>query len=51
VAALAAGSAAWLWRRGGGARAAALLALLWASAWGVLRAAEVYGGRFVAVGR
>jgi hypothetical protein len=51
VAALAAGGAAWLWRRGGAPRAGALVALVWAAAWGVLRAAEVYGERFVAIGR
>jgi hypothetical protein len=51
AAALAAGGAAWLWRRGGAPRAGALVALVWAAAWGVLRAAEVYGERFVAIGR
>jgi hypothetical protein len=51
VAALAAGGAAWLWHRGAGGGAAALIALLWASAWGVLRGAEVYADRFVAIGR
>jgi hypothetical protein len=51
MAALAAGGAAWLWRRGVAPRAGALVALVWAAAWGVLRAAEVYGERFVAIGR
>ena len=51
VAVLAAGGAAWLWRRGRPARAAALGALLWAAGWGVLRAAGIYGDRFVAIGR
>jgi hypothetical protein len=51
AAAVAAGGAAWLWRRGGRGRAAALIALLWATLWGVLRAAEIYGARFVAIGR
>ena len=51
VAALSAGGVAWLWHRGRGPRAAALLALIVASAWGAGRAAVVYGDRFVAVGR
>jgi hypothetical protein len=51
VAALAAGGAAWLWRRGWRGRAAAFIALLWATAWGALRATEIYGARFVAIGR
>jgi hypothetical protein len=51
VAALAAGGATWLWPRGAGGRAAAVIALLWAAAWGVLRAALVYADRFVAIGR
>jgi hypothetical protein len=51
VAALAAGGAAWLWRRGPVPRAGAVLAILAAAAWGASRAALAYGDRFVAVGR
>jgi len=51
VATLAAGGAAWLWRRGPAGRTAAVAAVLWASSWGALRAAAVYADRFVAVGR
>jgi hypothetical protein len=51
VAALAAGGAAWLWRRGPVPRAAAALALAVAAAWGASRAAAAYADRFVAVGR
>jgi hypothetical protein len=51
VAALAAGGAAWLGRRGPAHRAAALVALLAAVAWGASRAALAYADRFVAVGR
>jgi hypothetical protein len=51
VAALAAGGVAWLWRRGPAPRAAALVALLVAAAWGASRAALAYAERFVAVGR
>jgi hypothetical protein len=51
VAALAAGGVAWLWRRGPAPRAAVLVALLVAAAWGASRAAIAYGDRFVAVGR
>jgi hypothetical protein len=51
VAALSAGGAAWLWHRGAAGRAAAAVALLWACAWGVLRATQVYADRFLAVGR
>jgi hypothetical protein len=51
VAALAAGGAIWLWRRGPAARIAAAVALLTAAAWGASRAALAYGERFVAVGR
>ena len=51
VAVLAAAGAIWLCQRGAGGRAAAVIALLWASAWGGLRAAEVYADRFVAIGR
>lgn len=50
VAALAAGGAAWLWRRGATARLAGLGALLCAAGWGLTRAVAAYGGRFVAVG-
>jgi len=51
VAALAAGGAAWLFRRGPVPRAAAVLAILAAGAWGAGRAALAYADRFVAVGR
>jgi hypothetical protein len=51
VAALTAGGALWLWRRGPAPRIAAGLALLTAAAWGAHRAAIAYGERFVAVGR
>ena len=51
VAVVAAAGAIWLCQRGAGGRAAAVIALLWASAWGGLRAAEVYADRFVAIGR
>jgi hypothetical protein len=51
VAALAAGGAAWLGQHGARGRAAAVVALLAASVWGVLRAAGVYADRFVAIGR
>jgi hypothetical protein len=51
VAALAAGGAGWLWRRGPLPRAAAVLALLTAAAWGAGRAVLAYADRFVAVGR
>jgi hypothetical protein len=51
VAALAAGGAAWLWRRGPLPRASAVVALLAAAAWGTGRAVLAYADRFVAVGR
>jgi hypothetical protein len=51
VAALAAGGAAWLCRRGPLPRAAAVLAVLAAATWGASRAALAYADRFVAVGR
>jgi hypothetical protein len=51
VAALAAGGVAWLWRRGPAPRAASVVALLVAAAWGASRAALAYAERFVAVGR
>jgi hypothetical protein len=51
VAALTAGGAAWLWQRGPVPRAAAVVALLAAAAWGVARGAVAYAERFVAVGR
>jgi hypothetical protein len=42
---------AWLWRRGPAPRAAAVVALFLAAAWGASRAALAYAERFVAVGR
>jgi len=51
VAALAAGGAAWLYRRGPVPRAAAVLGLVAAAGWGLSRAALAYADRFVAVGR
>jgi hypothetical protein len=51
VAALAAGGAAWLWRRGPASRAAAAVLIVAAVAWGAARAAQAYADRFVAVGR
>jgi len=51
LAVLSAAAAAWSWRRGTAGRALALGALLWALAWGAMRAAEAYAGRFLAVGR
>ena len=51
VAVLSAAGAAWSWQRGPMGRALALGMLLWAFAWGALRAIEAYAGRFLAVGR